>query len=325
MSKIFGVFGNPILHSKSPLMFNAALGNRGFYTRFKTLSGADIADAIKSIGLAGANVTAPFKEDILSFVDSQSEEVTLIGSTNTITSNNGRLKAYNTDWYGVITAIKQSGLELKGLKVALLGMGGAGKAAAYGLVKAGANVTLVNRTPSKAMFMADKLSCKWADISTLPELLLDSQLFISTIPSYEQAENTVHLPKGLWIFDANYHASTLTSIAKAAGNPIVDASQWLLYQGALAYEMLLNEQPPISVMQEAIGAKQLLPIKVVAICSCNSNNIKRLNDEVWIAPKQLALDSIRQLAPDLVIYSPKLTPVQVEELYHDERNKAFGS
>lgn len=321
-SKLLAVFGNPILHSKSPLMFNALLGDSGLYTRIRVQSGKDVAEAARHLNLAGANITAPFKKEVLPFVDEQSEEVSLIGGANTLVNNSGRLTAYNTDWYGATQAIKQSGLSLKGLKVVLLGLGGAGKAVAYGLVKEGADVTLVNRTASKAVEISRKLGCRMGRLEELPILIADAELFISVLsPSAKIPIN--HLPKGLWVFDANYHASALVEVAKKNGNPIVDGSQWLLHQAVKAYEHIFGTTPSVEVMNQALKQPRSTSIKAVAIC--NVDEPQQISEEFWAAPRANAESIINLHQPDLVIYTPTLGTNEVEEIYKDERSKAFGS
>jgi len=321
-SKLLAVFGNPILHSKSPLMFNALLGESGFYTRIRVQSGEDVAEAARHLNLAGANITAPFKEEVLPFVDEQSEEVTMIGGANTLTNNNGHLTAYNTDWYGATQAIKQCGLSLKGLKVVLLGLGGAGKAVAYGLVKEGADVTLVNRTASKAVEVSRKLGCRMGRFEELPILLADAELFVSVLSPSAKIPIS-HLPKGLWVFDANYHASALVEMAKKNGNPVVDGSQWLLHQAVKAYEHIFGTTPSVEVMDQALKQPRSTNIKTVAIC--NVDEPQQISEQLWAAPKANAESIINLHQPDLVIYTPMLSISEVEEIYKDERSKAFGS
>lgn len=319
--KLLAVFGNPILHSKSPLMFNALLGDAGFYTRICIQSGQDVAEATRLLNLSGANITAPFKEDVIPFVDELSDEVTLTGSANTLTNTNGHLTAYNTDWYGATEAIRQSGLSLNGLKVVLLGLGGAGKAVAYGLVKEGADVTVVNRTVSKTVVVSRKLGCKMGLIEELPALIAGAELFVSTLTSSAEVPIS-HLPKGLWVFDANYHASELVAMAIKGGNPIVDASLWLLHQAVMSHQHILGTTPSVEVMSQALGQPISTSVKAVAIC--NVAEPQQLNNELWAVPKSKAESIINIYLPDLVIYTPTLDTDEVEEIYQYERSKAFG-
>ena len=204
----------------------------------------------------------------------------------------------------------------------LLGLGGAGKAVAYGLVKEGADVTLVNRTASKAVEVSRKLGCRMGRLEELPILIADAELFVSVLtPSAKIPIN--HLPKGLWVFDANYHASALVEMAKKNGNPIVDGSQWLLHQAVKAYEHIFGTTPSVEVMDQALKQPRNTNIKAVAIC--NVDEPQQISEELWAAPKHNAESIINLHQPNLVIYAPTLGTNEVEDIYKDERSKAFGS
>lgn len=322
MNKLLAVFGNPILHSKSPLMFNALLRDSGFYTRIRVNSGESLASAVRTLNIAGANVTAPFKEEIIPYMDNLSEEVVLIGGANTIANNNGTLTAYNTDWFGATEAIKHGGLTLKGLKVTLLGLGGAGKAVAYGLVKEGADVTLVNRTATKAQDVASQLGCKHLPIEQLQEQLEVSQLFVSAVLPSSTIEGLKYIPKNVWVFDANYHASKIAAMAKENGNPLIDASQWLLYQAVLSHKYYLGTTPDEQVMGNALKQQPTKTAKTVAVCRCQS--AIKVNDSLLVVPLNEARRSIFEALPDLVIYTPELDTEEVELIYNDEIRMAYS-
>lgn len=321
MHNLLAVFGCPILHSKSPLMFNSLLGGEDLYTRIRVNSSSDLVDAIKTLNLKGANVTAPFKEEIIPLLDQLSEEVQFIGGANTICNKEGKLIAYNTDWYGATEAIKLSGLSIKGLKVVLLGLGGAGKAVAYGLLKEGADVTLVNRTASKAKTIANKLGCQYQTIENLPTLLNHTELFVSAILPGSKLDNLQCIPKNIWVFDANYHGSLITQMAIAGGNPTIDAKKWLLHQAIKSYEHIFDAFPNIQKMEKALESCTTAKINVVGVC--NEPDKIEINSELILIPKNEASNYIRANKPDLVIYTPNLGIKEVEEIYAYERNKAL--
>lgn len=321
MPKQLAVFGNPVLHSRSPLMLNALLQEKGFYTRIRVNSGADLALAVRTLGLVGANVTAPFKETLMPYMDELSEEVLLIGGANTIVNDDGRLKAYNTDWYGATEAIKHAGIELKGLKIVLLGLGGAGKAVAYGLVSAGADVTLVNRTLSKAEELSQRLGCTYAPIEELQPRVNGCQLFISTVlPTAELP--SISIPKEVWVFDANYHKSPLVERAKANGNGIVDASKWLLFQAVKSYEYYLGGVPSITLMEDAL--KKATDKRIRALAICKTTKEVSLGNSFKAIPLSDATDAIAREKPDLVIFTPEEPIEQAEKIFAEEYHKAFG-
>lgn len=321
MTKLFAVFGNPILHSKSPQLFNALHEKRSYYTRIKVQSAADVAEAIRALNIQGANITAPFKEGALPFVDTLTAEVTAIGCTNTIVNDNGRLTAYNTDWFGATQAIKESGIAIDGTNIVLLGAGGAGKAVAYGLVKEGAKLTIVNRTLAKAQHIAENLGCEFADIEKFNDVLSNAKLLVSTILPHSGSQLFCNIPKGIAIFDANYHNSELIKVAQRQGNPIVDASQWLLYQGQMAYEHFLGKSVDCNILKNGFANSACNNGKAIAVCDTETNGF--ITDNLWITSAKDAVDAIDTIRPELIIYTPKLSSKQAEELYNDERNKAI--
>ncbi|MBK8809095.1 MAG: hypothetical protein IPO21_21710 [Bacteroidales bacterium] len=152
-TKLFAVTGNPILHSKSPCMFNNAFESMNLEARYIRIAADSATEAIylfNKTELSGMNVTAPFKEDIMPFLDIIDDDAQKIGSVNTVVKKDGKLIGYNTDHYGVANSIIEADISLKDINAVVIGAGGAGKAAAFGLVKNGAKVTIVNRTLAKA-------------------------------------------------------------------------------------------------------------------------------------------------------------------------------
>lgn len=308
--QLFAVFGKPVLHSKSPQMFNALFAQaniNGFYTRFRVESGPEVVDAIRNFGLNGANVTTPFKEELLMCLNSVSEEVMAIGSVNTIVYKGGKTIGYNTDYYGVIKAIEDAGISIKGKSAVVLGAGGAGKAAAYGLVSAGASVTIVNRTIRKAEKAAARLKCSIAAIEDLPTLLKSTEILVSTILPEANPLDGITLPKNLAVFDANYRTSAVAAQAKSQGCKIIPGERWLLRQAELAYFHFLGSWPDIAIMEKALAdAKPAEPQKLHFIEMENQNLIETRR-------------------PDLVIPADGKTEMELDDILNEERSKAFGS
>jgi shikimate dehydrogenase len=322
-SKLYAVFGNPILHSKSPLMHNALLSNGDFYTRIHVQNALDLVDATKSLKLCGANITAPFKEAVLPFVDELSEEVRLIGGANTLVCKDGKITAFNTDWYGVVKALERDGVSISGKNVLLVGLGGAGKAAAYGLNRSGASLTLANRTLSKAQEVALALGCNAVALSDIGDALARADILVSCLSPGALPKELNTLPKRLVVFDANYHASPLANLALKNGNKVVDAQRWLLYQAAKAYELFTSYTPIVPLMEEALGRNSKENSLTIAVC--NTNDCRYLNEELLACPPSEASSCIAKHRPKLVIYTPLLGTNEVEEIYCYERSKAIGS
>ena len=308
--QLLAVFGKPVLHSKSPQIFNTLFSKSNidaFYTRFRVESGPEVVDAIRNFGVVGANVTTPFKEAVLMCLNSVSVEVMAIGSVNTIVFKEGKTVGYNTDYYGVVKAIEDSGITIKGKSAVVLGAGGAGKAAAYGLVAAGASVTIVNRTLRKAEKAAMKLGCNFAPIEDLPTLLTTTDLLVSTILPGANPLIGITLPSTLAVLDANYRTSAIGAQASAQGCKLIPGERWLLRQAEMAYFHFFGNWPSIETMEQALlSAKPANPKLLRSV---------ELENQTIIATQR----------PDLVIPAADKTEIELEDILDEESSKAFGN
>jgi len=267
MKKIFGVLGDPVAHSLSPVMHNAAfkkLGMDAVYLAFRVSKdelGAAIRGA-KSLGIAGLNVTIPLKEHALSFVDV--DEITKqIGAINTIDFSSGRSVGYNTDGIGSLRVLKETVGEIKGTNVLILGAGGAAKAIAFYLDAEGAKVTVANRTKERAVQLASRLNTADAiglDAEFKERIKNANVLINATSVGMHPHDNQtlVHaelMHPDLVVFDIVYNPleTRLLKEAKHAGvKRIVNGVKMLVYQGAASFKIWTNEEPPIAVMEKAV-------------------------------------------------------------------------
>ena len=221
-SKLFAVFGNPILHSKSPQLFNSVFSEFGMdalYTRIRPQSAADIVELIRSMPIAGANITAPYKKEVYDLVDVVSLDAEEIGAINTIVNSDGRLIGYNTDHYGVTQSLKEAGIDLHKSSCLVLGGGGAARSAVYGLMRQGANVFICNRTISKAEAIANDFGCtlmNWQEFDS--KFTFD--VVISTIVP-EAIPPFLNDVRFNYLFDASYKPSMVYQIAQMKGAKII--------------------------------------------------------------------------------------------------------
>jgi shikimate dehydrogenase len=244
-NKILAVTGNPILHSKSPVIFNSIFQNLGMhdshvYTRIAANTPAEAMFLFKELGLTGMNVTAPFKAGIMAYLDEVEDAAKIIGGVNTVVREKGGIKSYNTDHLGVTGALADRGIALEGKRCVVLGAGGAGRAAVYGLLKEKAIVIMVNRTYSRAVQEASELGCEARDISSLQNLLKDVDILVSTLPAGVDIIAGEWLREGLVVFDANYKKSLLVEEAEKRGCLTVKGEEWLLHQAIPAYGHFLG-------------------------------------------------------------------------------------
>ena len=257
--KIYGVMGKPIINSLSPDMHNAAFMHLGIDAAYVRLASKNAQEGISSsyeIEIEGINVTSPYKEDILDVIDKCSRESYEIGAVNTILLKSGSdMLGYNTDIYGVHQALVQNASDPKDKTVLIIGAGGAAKAAAYSMIKNGAKVIVANRTLQKAEKISKDLGCESVDLSStdLKEKAKKSDIIISCINSVEQVLPSEVITNEKVILDAYYaNESRLVSDAKQNGAKIIDGREWLLYQGAKAFEIFTGKIAPVEVMRKAL-------------------------------------------------------------------------
>ena len=245
--KLFAVAGNPVFHSRSPHLFNSLfqkLGIEGIYFRMAAVSSREILQTARDMGLSGLNITAPFKAGMIELLDKITEEARIIGAVNTIIALNGGWQGYNTDFIGVVKALKINGQDVKNKRIAVLGAGGAGRAAAFGALREGAErVVLLNRTEKKAAEAADRLGCDYASFEQRGSVLKQSDICISCLATEERILLPEMLEKRLVVFDANYKDSTLLKDADDLGCRTIDGREWLLHQALPAFTLFTGLNP----------------------------------------------------------------------------------
>ena len=271
-TRVCGVIGDPIEHTLSPIMHNAAfeaLEIDYFYLAFKVKS-AEVEDAIRGIralSILGLNVTMPHKHAVTKYLDEIDPTGKATGSVNTILNKDGRLLGFNTDGVGALNALEQNGVELRGKKVLLLGAGGAAKAIAYTLSQEADELVILNRTPKPAAELADLLKQKFnkkiiADQlspSTIKENLADSDVLINatSVGMNPNANQTPVAPEwlkpDLAVMDIVYNPieTKLAKDAKAVGAKVVSGVEMLIYQGAASFEIWTACKAPVAVMRKA--------------------------------------------------------------------------
>lgn len=265
--------GNPIEHSLSPAIHNAAFEKAGIDGVFVAFRVEDVGNAVKgfrSLGIRGVSVTIPHKRAVMPFLDEMDETARKIGAVNTIVNTNGVLKGYNTDWIGAIRALEEKlGVEpLKGKKVVLIGAGGASRAVAFGVVEKDAKLTILNRNKEKAEDLAQEINnltmeqsnnVTFNDLSALSEIQ-SADIVINATP-VGMTPNTNETPfpkeflqKNQTVFDIVYNPkeTRLIKDAKEAGCEIVYGYKMLLHQAVAQFELYTGKDAPVEVMEEAL-------------------------------------------------------------------------
>lgn len=254
-TKILAVTGNPILHSKSPNMFNTMFAKKGMDAEYLYIAAETAEEAMflfKQLNVQGMNVTSPFKEKIGKLLDVVHDEAKILGSVNTIVNRNGETHGYNTDFYGVTQSFADAGITIQGKKCLVIGAGGAGKSAAYGLHSQGADVIIVNRTFAKAREAANIIGCKYSEMEELQRLVGKSEIIVSALQQNVNPIEEQWLTPNHIIFDANYKGSLLVDMARRKKCTIVSAEDWLLNQAIASYELFLGEKPDKEIMRSGL-------------------------------------------------------------------------
>lgn len=274
MKRVFGVFGDPIAHSLSPAMHNAAfsaLGMDCIYHAFR-VKPEKLRKAIlgaEAMGFGGLNLTVPLKEAALKLdcikPDPLAEK---IGAVNTVVfGKNGEIKGYNTDGLGAKQALQNAAVEIKGSKIVVAGAGGAARAIAFQLAADGAEITIVNRTEGRAIELAKDISAAALSgnvtgrgLSRLKDLLQNTDVLINTTtlgmhPNIDTSIATAEdLHPGLTVFDIVYNPleTSLLREAKASGAKTVSGVLMLVYQGAEAFRLWTGTEPPVELMKKTV-------------------------------------------------------------------------
>ena len=259
-TRIFGVAGNPITHSLSPLMHNTAFRRErvnAVLLPLKTRTAADLMALMIELPMSGAAVTMPLKLEVLPYLDQIDPLAKRIGAVNTLrVSADGKLSGYNTDVYGVVNPLAKR-IKLKGARIAILGAGGAARAAVFGLIDAGAEVFIVNRTHENAVALARAAKARALKHSLLAKHSFDA-ILNSTPCGMKGAKEPLPLAEnelnaGL-VFDMVYNPleTPLLKLAKSRGIPVINGLEMFVQQGARQFEIWTGKTPPEAEMRRVV-------------------------------------------------------------------------
>ena len=216
---LYGVAGHPVLHSRSPQIFNNLFRSRGVgavYTRLAARTGAEALALARRMGVAGLNVTSPFKEEMYRLASARDGCSSRLLAANTVVLGRSTAEVFNTDPDGVRHALAVRAIRTRGERVVVLGSGGAARAAAHALVESGARVVVTSRTGERAADAAAATGCDWSELKELPDLLNRASGLVSCLPAGIDLVEESWLRPGTWVLDANYHRPELVPKAASA-------------------------------------------------------------------------------------------------------------
>ena len=273
-TKLVGVWGHPVSHSRSPTMHNAALAALGLdwvYVPFGVAPenvGAAV-EAVRALGLVGVNVTVPLKELVLPYLDEIDTDAARIGSVNTICNYGGRLTGYSTDGAGFLRSLEEGGQETENRQVYLLGAGGSARAVAFALASRGSVCTITNRTAARAEALAAEINAVypgqaeaagWGTGTKAFDLLVNT----TSVGMTPRVGEMPVLPPGVFdakpfVYDLIYAPmqTRLLAEADAAGCGTMNGVKMLVQQGAVSLSLwtgLPLSDIPTAVMERAVLA-----------------------------------------------------------------------
>jgi shikimate dehydrogenase len=271
-TRVCGVIGDPIEHTLSPTIHNAAFNHLKLdfvFLAFR-VKAADLENAIRGmrgLGIHGLNVTMPHKSTVIGYLDEVDPTVKFLGSANTVLNKDGELSGFNTDGVGALKALRENGTELSEKKVLLLGAGGAAKAIAFSLAREVGELVILNRAAEKAKKLAEALrrifNKKVVGGSLSPDAiaknLQDSDVLVNatSVGMHPNVSQSIAPPQwlkpDLAVMDIVYNPieTRLAKDAKAAGAKVISGVEMLIYQGAASFEIWTGRSAPIEVMRRA--------------------------------------------------------------------------
>jgi shikimate dehydrogenase len=266
-SEIYGVIGNPIGHSRSPLIHNPALQASGIDGVYLPLEVDDAASFICGFvhpktrklawNLRGLSVTIPHKLTVMPYLDWIDPTAQMIGAVNTIVLAGDRLLGYNTDVHGAMQPLAEL-LDVRGARTAVLGAGGAARAVCYGLRERGADVTIYARDASKAQPLADEFNAR---VARLTDFAGQADLVINCTPigmkghSEQESPLTVESLRGVkLVYDLVYNPeeTALLCAAKEVGCQTLGGLAMLVAQAAEQFRLWTGKEAPLNVMWQAV-------------------------------------------------------------------------
>ncbi|MFN2376626.1 MAG: shikimate dehydrogenase [Candidatus Binatia bacterium] len=284
-TRVVGILGNPVEHSLSPRMHNAAYAALGLdfvYVPFRATPSTirQAVRAMRTLGIVGFNVTVPYKQDILRLVDRRTPAAAAIGAVNTIWRDGDEVVGDNTDATGFVEALRSHGSRIRGARVLVIGAGGSARAVLHALREGGAaDIVLANRTPATARQLAREFGAPAAGAKRSPaksplvrpsglaaladhELLATRTLVVNCTPvglkggdflDYAAAAT----PKACVHFDLAYTRglTPFLTLAHRKGRPTIDGRHMLVHQGAAAFRLFTGKKAPVAVMLVAVGVQ----------------------------------------------------------------------
>ncbi len=259
-TRVYAVAGDPVAHSLSPAIMNAALRREtvnGVYLALHAKTLKDLLGCVRDIPIHGLSITMPYKQAILSHLDNTDSHTTKIGACNTVVrAQDGKLYGFNTDTTGVVRPLQQR-MPLEKAKILVLGAGGAARAAVFGLKERGAEVYILNRTAGPAQKLAHSAHARIIKRADLKKLSFDVIINATPVGMGNTRESPLNENeiKARYVFDMIYDPveTRLIKMARAAGAEVIAGVEMFVQQAARQFEIWTGKPAPADEMMRVVS------------------------------------------------------------------------
>ena len=257
---LYGVVGNPVGHSLSPAMHNAAFwacGTNAVYLAFETRDLEDCIRGIRALGIRGVSVTLPHKSAVIPLLDEVDGLAKRIGAVNTVANDHGRLVGYNTDAVGALKALEEK-IELPGRTCLIIGAGGAARAIGFMLRDHGVHLTVSNRSHGRGKDLASALGCPFVPLKGAKGIEADLLIQTTPVGMFPHEDQCIIsrrvLREGMVVMDVIYNPleTRLLKIARDRGCLTIGGFEMFIHQGAEQFRLWTGLEAPIDAMNQAV-------------------------------------------------------------------------
>ena len=257
---LYAVIGNPVRHSLSPALHNAAFSATGLNAVYLAFEAEEIEGCVKGIkafSIKGASVTIPFKTAVVPYLNEMDPLASRIGSANTIVNENGRLKGYNTDALGALKALEEK-IRLPGMTCIIIGAGGAARAIGFILKENGVAISIANRSRKRGERLALSLGCEFIPLDEIKGAKGDILIQTTPVGMYPHVDQCPvpeqMLKEGMVVMDIIYNPdkTKLLRAAKARGCTTISGVDMFIHQGAEQFRLWTGIDPPVAVMNHVV-------------------------------------------------------------------------
>src|SRR6267378_4105486 len=259
-TRMYGVAGDPVAHSFSPIIMNTALRREnvnGVYLALHAKTLKDLLACVREIPIHGASITMPYKEGILKYLDNTDSHTAKIGACNTVVrAQDGKLYGFNTDTSGIVRPLERRLSTLQDAKILVLGAGGAARAAVFGLKERGAEVFILNRSLAPAQKLARRAHARAVKRADLKKYVFDVIINATPVGMGNTRETPLQEKEinARYVFDMIYDPAEtrLLQLAKERGAQIIPGIEMFVHQAARQFEIWTGKPAPQDDMLQVV-------------------------------------------------------------------------